>query len=113
MRFDWNCRAYSVWLNWLTPQEHGHMKQAFVIMPFSDTPSATEQQWTEIYSEVFRPAFDDCGYACDRAQPMTGHLLENIVERLATSSVVLADVTDRNPNVFYELGIRHSLKRGT
>lgn len=89
------------------------MKNAFVIMPFSTTASATEQQWTEIYVDVFKPAFEECGYACDRAQAMTGHLLDSIVERLATTAIVLADVTDRNPNVFYELGIRHSLKRGT
>jgi hypothetical protein len=89
------------------------MKNAFVIMPFSGTANATEQQWPEIYSEVFKPAFEECGYVCERAKPMTGHLLDSIVESLASSAVVLADVTDRNPNVFYELGIRHSLKRGT
>src|SRR5215467_10347587 len=91
----------------------GAMKSAFVIMPFSDTASATAQRWTEIFKDVFKPAFEECGYSCERAKPMTGHLLDSIVENLATSTVALADVTDRNANVFYELGIRHSLKRGT
>ena len=44
---------------------------------------------------------------------MIGNLAESIVERLRNSRIVLADVTDRNPNVFYELGVRHSLRSGT
>jgi hypothetical protein len=88
-------------------------KDAFVIMPFSSTASGTEPQWTEIFTDVFKPAFEECGYTCDRAKPMIGNLTESIVERLRNSRIVLADVTDRNPNVFYELGVRHSLKAGT
>lgn len=45
--------------------------------------------------------------------PMTGGLLESIVEKLSQADVVLADITDRNANVFYELGVRHALRRGT
>src|SRR4029450_5405715 len=71
---------------------------------FSDTPSNTAQQWTEIYAEIFKPAFEECGYICERAQAMTGYLLESIIEKLVRCPIVLADVTDRNPNVFYELG---------
>jgi hypothetical protein len=44
---------------------------------------------------------------------MVGHILHSIVEGLRNSRIVLADITDRNPNVFYELGIRHSLRKGT
>lgn len=89
------------------------MKTAFVVMPFSKTTSKTEAQWTEIFDHMFKPAFVDCGYICERAKPMTGGLLESIVEHLSQSTVVLADITDHNPNVFYELGIRHALKKGT
>lgn len=88
-------------------------KDAFVIMPFSATASATEVQWTEVFQEVFKPAFEQCGYECDRAKPMTGSLTETIVERLRNARIVLADITDRNANVFYELGVRHSLRSGT
>jgi hypothetical protein len=88
-------------------------KTAFVIMLFSGTQTCTEEQWTEIFQDVFRPAFLDRGYGCERAQPSIGNLTGSIVDQLRTSRVVLADLTDRNPNVFYELGIRHSLRRGT
>jgi hypothetical protein len=39
-----------------------------------------------------------------------GHIIEDILEGIATSEIVIADVTGRNPNVFYELGIAHMCK---
>ena len=60
------------------------------------TPSNTAQQWTEIYAEIFKSAFEECGCICERAQAMTGHLLENIIEKLVGCPIVLAYVTDRN-----------------
>jgi hypothetical protein len=36
--------------------------------------------------------------------------MENVLQRIAESEILLVDVTDRNPNVFYELGIAHMLK---
>jgi hypothetical protein len=88
-------------------------KTCFVIMPFSSTPSCSEGEWTEIFENLFKPAFEEIGYICERAEPMTGNLTESIVRKLRFSTVVLADITDKNPNVFYELGIRHSLSKRT
>lgn len=82
-------------------------------MPFSETSSCTEAQWTEIFEDIFRPAFTDLGYPCERAKPTIGNLTGSIVHQLRTSRIVLADLTDRNPNVFYELGVRHALGLGT
>src|SRR5262249_44731601 len=45
--------------------------------------------------------------------PSTGSLIASIIQRLNTASVVLADLTDRNANVFYELGVRHSISLRT
>jgi hypothetical protein len=86
-------------------------RDAFVIMPFSPTPSC--QDWTEIYNHVFEPALKDLGWHCERAAPTTGSLIASIVERLNAATVVLADLTDRNANVFYELGVRHSISLRT
>ncbi len=48
-----------------------------------------------------------------RAEVSTGNLITSIVEQLIEADVVIVDITDRNANVFYELGVRHSLRRGT
>jgi len=88
-------------------------KSIFVIMPFSSTNSHKEEEWTEIYEEIFKPAIEDCDYLCERAIPSTGSLIKSIIEKLKNSNIVLADITDRNPNVFYELGVRHCLNKRT
>src|SRR5271155_2904688 len=86
-------------------------KSAFVIMPFS--PTATEDAWDTIYDHVFKPTLEQCGYHCTRAEVSMGSLIASIVEDLIEADLVLADVTDRNANVFYELGVRHALRRET
>jgi hypothetical protein len=82
-------------------------------MPFSSTTTCSADGWTEIYENVFKPTIEAAGYACDRAMPVTGSLIRSILDRLRYSSIVLADITDRNPNVFYELGVRHCLSKRT
>ena len=80
-------------------------------MPFS--PTASEKNWSEVFEGVFQPSLVDCGYSCTRAETSRGSLIASIVEGLVEADLVIADVTDRNANVFYELGVRHSLRRGT
>jgi hypothetical protein len=88
-------------------------RDAYVIMPFSSTVTLSADEWTETYEHVFAPAVIGAGYTCARAKPETGSLIGAIVRQLHTATVVLADVTDRNPNVFYELGVRHALSKRT
>lgn len=82
-----------------------HKRDVFVIMPFSTTKSCSENEWTEIYEDVFQPAIENCGLQCGRAEVGTGNLIKSIIERLRNAYIVLADITDANPNVFYELGV--------
>ena len=78
-------------------------KTVFVIMPFSATRTATAEQWTETYEHIFRPAIEFSGFLCRKAQVSTGSLITSIIDDLRTARIVLADITDQNPNVFYEL----------
>jgi len=91
----------------------GPTKNVFVVMPFSSTKTSTGDEWTETYEHVFRPAILATGYACSRAEVSTGSLIGSIVEDLRTARIVLADITDQNANVFYELGVRHALSKRT
>lgn len=84
----------------------------FVIMPFSSTKTHSASEWTKIYEHIFKPSIEECGYLCERAVP-TGSPIKSIIEKLRHSTIVLADFTDANPNVFYELGVRHSLSKRT
>ena len=82
--------------------------RCFVIMPFTPDWSA------RVYSRVIRPILEGCGLEVIRADDMFGHdIMEDIWRGINESLVVLADVTGRNANVFYELGIAHTLGKRT
>lgn len=92
-----------------------HKRQCFVIMPFSTTKSCTAEEWTDIYETMIKPAVEmsQCGYECRRSDIVEGNIIEDIIDNLFSADVVIADLTDKNPNVFYELGVRHALRQGT
>jgi hypothetical protein len=85
-------------------------KKCFVIMPFSRTQSCTKQKWTEIFERIIKPAVEESrlGYECERFVAKRGNIIKGILEGLSRANVVIADLTDNNPNVFYELGVRHT-----
>lgn len=84
-------------------------------MPFSSTKSCTSEQWTEIFENVHKLAITGSrlGYECQRSKIRTGAFIKDILTQLNQADVVLADLTDMNPNVLYELGVRHTLKNRT
>lgn len=51
------------------------------------------------------------GYECRRADDfwLHAHIMQDIIELICTSQVVICDLSGKNPNVFYEVGIAHTL----
>jgi len=90
-------------------------KKCFVIMPFSSTKSCAEEKWTEIFEYIIKPAVEGSGlgYACERSVAERENIIKGILDALNQANVVVADLTDSNPNVFYELGVRHTLTNRT
>lgn len=80
--------------------------RAFVIMPFSPA-------FEPVYSLFIREALTEAGFDVFRADDIRSqrNILTDIVESIATSDLVVADLTDENPNVFYELGVAHALQK--
>ena len=78
----------------------------FVLMPFSD-----EQNLQEIYREYIKPAVEENGFECRRADDIYDNkpIVESIWENINRSKVIIAELTGKNPNVFYELGISHTV----
>ncbi len=87
----------------------------YVIMPFSKHVGIDEEEWTDVYETIFKPAIEGSGfgYRCERSTITTGSFTKNIVENMKNSHVVLADITGFNGNVMWELGVRHSLSSRT
>lgn len=84
-------------------------------MPFSRTKCCTKDEWTGIFDQMIKPAVtgSKLGFDCERAKPRTGNFIKDILNQLNTADVVIADLTDMNANVFYELGVRHTLQART
>jgi hypothetical protein len=95
---------------------HGHDKHCFVVMPYGRDSS--EQKWFKgWYEVVIKPAIVEAGYEpkLSAAEEQPGAINDEIRTHLALDAMVVVDLGgaepehDPNPNVMYELGIRHAL----
>ncbi|WNV03665.1 hypothetical protein RP726_14595 [Candidatus Methylospira mobilis] len=86
----------------------GELKKCFVLMPF-------DEKYREVYAEVYKPACADNGLECWRVDEIArpGSITRDIVEGILDADILIADLTSRNPNVFYELGIAHTVGNKT
>ncbi|HEX2121654.1 MAG TPA: TRAFs-binding domain-containing protein, partial [Thermoanaerobaculia bacterium] len=65
-----------------------------------------------VFMDVIRPAVEAAGLACKRADDFAGGVLhKSVLSLVLGSEVMIADVTNTNPNVMYELGIRSVASR--
>jgi hypothetical protein len=80
----------------------------FVVMQFTD-------EYNSLYSEVIKPTCETYGYFVVRADDFynSGLIIEDITRSIQESTIVIADVTPNNPNVFYEVGYAHGLGKPT
>ena len=78
----------------------------FVVMPFG-------KRLDDIYTNIIKPSVEKFNLVCRREDeyPSSGLLTAGIVSHIADATLVVADLTGNNPNVYYELGIAHTLKK--
>jgi len=88
----------------VTASEPSYDRAAFILMPF-------EEPFNAIYTSLVTPALTDAGYDVRRADSVLDqqNVLRDIVTGIDAADLVVADLTELNPNVFYELGIAHGL----
>ena len=67
--------------------------------------------FNEIYADHVTCAAKSVGFTVERADEIFGteSIIEDIWQRIGSSGVITADVTGRNPNVMYEIGMAHTL----
>jgi tetratricopeptide (TPR) repeat protein len=93
-----------------------------MIMPYSTKPTGASPDsgapdkvnFDRLWEAALRPAIEKAGYEPVRAnEDISALIITEMMERLAISDLVLADVSIPNGNVYYEIGIRHAAqKRG-
>lgn len=81
---------------------------AFVLMPF-------DPEFDAIFNDLIRPALEEVGYDVKRADSILNqqNILKDIVRGIAEADLVVADLTSLNANVFYELGVSHTMQKPT
>jgi len=85
----------------------------FVISPIGDPDSETRKRSDQIFKHVIAPAVLSLGYRAVRADHISepGMITSQVIQHIVDDPLVIADLTDRNPNVFYELAIRHAIRK--
>ncbi len=79
-------------------------EECFVLMPFAP-------KFDVIFEEVLRPAIEDVGLAPVRADQIYGNkrIMQDVWDSIKAARMIVAELTGRNANVLYELGLAHSL----
>lgn len=89
-------------------------KRCFVIMPFSATTEKhTKLYWDNFFFKFVKPSIEKLGYSCSRSKAQPSNIIKDVLNELLETDLVLAVLTDFNANVWYELGTRHALRKGT
>ncbi len=91
-------------------------KTCFIVMGFgkkTDYETGRTLDLNETYSEIIKPAVENAGFRCIRADEISHSGLIDVpmYKMLLNAELVIADISTGNINAVYELGIRHALKR--
>lgn len=87
-------------------------KKCFIVCPIGDKDSKERNRSDKLYRHVICPVCSEAGFEPIRIDKLNrpDSITENIIEHLSLDDVVVADITGKNPNVFYEIGYRMALK---
>ena len=86
------------------------MKKCFVISPIGAEGTVIRKNADETLEFVINPACEAKGYTVIRSDKISdnGMITQSIIENLLQADIAIADLSNKNPNVFYELAVRHA-----
>ncbi|WP_318474368.1 hypothetical protein [Photobacterium leiognathi] len=84
--------------------------QCFVIMPISSQNGYDDGHFQLVYEDIIKPAIDNAGMSPFRADETknTNLIQLDILKNVIESPIAICDMSSKNPNVFYELGMRQA-----
>lgn len=91
----------------------GDEKTCFVVCPIGEPGSQVRKRSDQLLKHIIAPVVEPRGYKTLRADQIAepGMITPQVIDRVRDSDLVVADLAGRNPNVFYELAIRHAEKK--
>lgn len=87
----------------------------FVIMPIADTAGYEPSHFDRVYKHLIQPACIKANFKAVRADEIsnTNFIVLDILRRIVESDIAICDLSSRNPNVMYELGLRQAFNKKT
>lgn len=84
--------------------------KCFVIMPISNHPDYDDGHFKRVYEHIIKPACVKAGFEPIRADEVltTNHIAIDIIKNIIKCEMAICDLSSKNPNVLYELGIRQA-----
>lgn len=85
-------------------------KECFVIMPIAGNDERSSDHFRAVYRDIIAPACHKAGYSAIRADDVksTNLIHTDILKRIIEAPLAICDLSTRNPNVLFELGIRQA-----
>lgn len=91
------------------------MKKCFIVCPIGQEGTDTRKRSDTLLNFILKPICNECDFEVIRVdESNTGDsITKNIIEHLTYDDLVIADLSEQNPNAFYELGYRTALGKPT
>lgn len=88
-------------------------KDCFVIMPISDAEGYEKGHFSHVYEDIIKPAVELTDFIPRRADEVkeTNFIHLDILKKLIDAPIAICDLSTRNPNVLFELGIRQAFDK--
>lgn len=88
-------------------------KDCFIIMPIADVEGYPDGHFKHVYSNIISPACEMAGFNPVRADEVkqTNLIHLDILKQLIEAPIAICDLSNRNPNVLFELGIRQAFDK--
>lgn len=89
--------------------------ECFVIMPIADPDGYDKGHFSKVYEDIFKPACEKSNFKPVRADEVkqTNLIHLDILQKLIDSPMAICDLSSRNPNVLFELGLRQAFDKPT
>ena len=90
-------------------------KSCFVIMPISDVDGYDSGHFDRVYDHLIKPACENAGFKPIRADKnnKSNYIVVDILKQILNSDMAICDLSARNSNVFFELGLRQAFNLKT
>ncbi|MGV1174572.1 hypothetical protein [Enterobacter roggenkampii] len=97
------------------PESVTSKKTCFIIMPIADHPDYPQGHFQRVYDYIIKPACELAGLKPYRADDnkASDMIMLDILQQIVQCDMAICDISSRNANVFFELGLRQAFNKKT